>query len=440
MGPSTKPRRTSKNAQSPLYDLVRERDRLWSAWEVVNRNALRSRASKTRQEADTYRHRLRRNIEQLARKLTERRFRFEPQRAVAVQKPNSVKKRPLVVAPIANRVVQRSLLDTLQEVPSIHSRLTAGFNFGGVKGKGVPEAVNKVAAHATSHPYFIRTDISGFFQHVRRQEALDALLEGIHEPDFTALVTSAITTELDDATQHLAEMGIFPLYEEGVAQGSCLSPLLCNVLLHPFDEQMNARNVVTVRYIDDFILLANNERAARKAFSSAQQWLSVRGLTCYDPFNPTHAKKAEHGTLTAGATFLGCDISSQAIRPSRENFKGLERKLLDGLRESLKAMKTPIKAQEYRQTFAETLTWASATVRGWGNTFGFCSDERLFRDVDSNISQVLSEYEQEFLRLRHRMSADDSRRVTGVFLLRDRTRPNITIQESTRKKSAAESA
>lgn len=420
MGPSTKKKRKLKHARSPLYDVVRERDRLWSAWEVVNRNAIRSDASSTRQEAEAYRLRLRRNLEQLARKLADRRFLFEPQRAVAIPKPNSAAKRPLVVAPIANRIVQRSLLDTLQELPSIRSRLTAGFNFGGVEGKGVPDAVGKVAAHAASHPFFIRTDVAGFFQHVRRKEALDALLSSIDEPEFVALVTSAITTELDDATQHLAEMGIFPLHEEGVAQGSCLSPLLCNVLLHPFDKQMNDRGIVTVRYIDDFILLAKNEGAARKAFSSAQRWLSAHGLSCYDPANPEHSKKAEHGTLEKGATFLGCEVLLEGTRPSRENFRSLEKKLEAGLAESLKAMKSPAKAQKERRTFADTLKWASDTVRGWGNTFGFCSDERLFRDIDATVSQKLSEYELEFMRLRHRMSADDSRRATGVFLLQDR--------------------
>lgn len=422
MGPSIKSRRSGKRQRSPLYDRMRERDRLWSAWEVVNRNAKRSGSSKTRQEAEDYRRAFRRNIERLARKLLERQFHFEPQHAVAIPKPDGTGKRPLVIAPIESRIVQRSLLEILQDVPSICSRLSAGFNFGGVKGKGVPDAVHKVASHATSHPYFIRTDINGFFRNVRRQEALDALLEGIDESDFVSIVKSAVTTELDDATRHLEAMNIFPLYEEGVAQGSCLSPLLCNILLHSFDEQMNVRGIVTVRYIDDFILLAKTENAAQKAFSSAKQWLSAHGLSCYDPFDPQHAKKAEHGTLDRGATFLGCDVSSQVIRPSRSNYKGLQQKIKRCLDESLRALKNPTRAQRDRQTFAETLAWSSATIRGWGNTFGFCSDERLFRDIDSNISQMISLYEQKFFRLRSGMSASDSRRATGVFLLQDRKR------------------
>jgi RNA-directed DNA polymerase len=313
MGPSIK--KAQKSAFASLYDAARDRARLWSAWEIVNRNAMRSDASRTREEADAYRAKIRLHIQRVARALRQRKFKLEPQRAVAINRGPGKSKRPLVVAPIGNRIVQRSLLETLQDIPGIRVKLSAGFNFGGVEGKGVPEAVAKVHYHAKSHPYFARTDISGFFQNVRRQEALDSLLEGIHETDFVNLVSDAARTELDDATKHLEVTGIFPLYEDGVAQGSCLSPLLCNVLLHPLDIQMNDRGVVMIRYIDDFILMAKTSAGVRKAFDSAQRWLSERGLSCYDPYNPAHRKKAGYGALDSGVTFLGCDVSTRVVRP-----------------------------------------------------------------------------------------------------------------------------
>jgi RNA-directed DNA polymerase len=410
-----------RRPQSLLYDKARDRARLWSAWEVVNRNAKRSKATNTREEAKLFQQNLRLNIERIARALQKGTFKFKPQRAVAIPKAGG-KKRPLIVAPIDNRIVQRALLDTLQEIPSIRAKLASGLNFGGVDEKGVPDAIKKVAVHAESHPYFIRTDISGFFQNVRRQEALNALLDGIAEEPFRELVTNAATTELDAATKHLADTGIFPLQEEGVQQGSCLSPLLCNVLLHPFDLQMNARNVVTVRYIDDFILLAKSEHAARKAFDSAKRWLAARGLGCYDPFNPADSKKAEHGSLRQGSTFLGCDVSMLVTRPSKENIQDLKDTISASLEHSIVSMKNPSKAQADGTTFAETLIWVSDTVRGWANTFGFCTDERRFADIDRDINEKLSDYESRFIYLRSKMNPADARRVIGVFPMCDRKR------------------
>lgn len=236
------------------------------------------------------------------------------------------------------------------------------------------------------------------------------------------LATRATTTELDDATRHMEQMGIFPLYEEGVAQGSCLSPLLCNVLLHPFDEQMNSRGVITVRYIDDFILMASTERAARRAFESAKSWLSDRGLTCYDPFNPKHADKAEFGRMEKGASFLGCDVSTSFIRPSKKNFRSVVRKIEEAFNNSLRSLKTPSKAQHDHTTFAETIVFASKTVRAWANTYGFCTDNRIFQDIDSSIGQAMSKYEMDYQRLRARMNEVDVRRAAGLFPVIDRKR------------------
>ncbi len=421
MGPSTN--KTKKNraaaAASHLYDRVRDRSRLWHAWEIVNQNASKSGSSKTKSEASHFRSRLRLGLEKIARSLHARTFAFEPQRAVAIERPGK-SSRPLVVAPIANRIVQRALLDTLHEVPHIRSKLNAGFNFGGVADKGVPDAVKKVFDISKTHGFFIRTDINGFFQRVNRSDAVASLLAGINDEDFVDLATRATITELDDATRHMEQMGIFPLYEEGVAQGSCLSPLLCNVLLHPFDEQMNSRGVVTVRYIDDFILLAPSERAVRRAFESAKSWLAERGLTCYDPFNPEHSDKAAFGRMEKGADFLGCEVSTSLIRPTRKNFKSLVRKVEEAFENSLRSLKTPSKAQNDHTTFAETIVVASKTLRAWANTYGFCTDSRIFRDIDSSIGQAMSTYEMDYHRLRAGMREVDARRATGLFPLVDR--------------------
>jgi hypothetical protein len=163
------------------------------------------------------------------------------------------------------------------------------------------------------------------------------------------------------------------------------------------------------------------------AFESAKKWLDDQGLSCYDPFNPAHAKKAEHGSLKQGATFLGCDISAQGTRPSRDNFQSLKKKISEALDSSLVALKNPSMAQQQKMTFAETLIWVSQTIRGWGNTFAFCTDERLFANIDRDIDQMLSDYELEFGRLRARMKYPDSRRAIGVFPLSDRKKPSPKV-------------
>lgn len=52
---------------------------------------------------------------------------------------------------------------------------------------------------------------------------------------------------------------------KGVPQGSPLSPLLSNILLHELDKEMEKQGLRYVRYADDFSIYAKTRHAARKA-------------------------------------------------------------------------------------------------------------------------------------------------------------------------------
>jgi retron-type reverse transcriptase len=405
---------TKKRSLLPLYDACRDRGQLWDAWAVVRRNALQSQAAATRNSSRLFEDQSRRNIERIARQLHRQAFKFAKQKGVLVTKSNG-SKRPLVVAPVESRIVQRSILETLQRVPSVASRLTAGYNFGGVPGQGlgVPGAVLKVLKTAQSHPHFIRTDIKSFFMRVPKKKALDALLDGIAEEPFNELVRSAVTTELEHAEGYGPDVSMFPLHDEGVAQGSCLSPLLCNLLLHDFDKEMNSRGIVTVRYIDDFITMAGSERAASKAFDAGRAILRDLGLDCYDPRNLADAEKAECGHFSAGADFLGCTITPTRVRPSRANWKDLLQSIKTIFSDALRDAKNPVHAIARHTTHAETLVRVGETIRG-------CTDDQLLRNIDTEIDDLLFEYESAYRAMALRMSQRDRRRAVGVFLAQDR--------------------
>jgi retron-type reverse transcriptase len=51
---------------------------------------------------------------------------------------------------------------------------------------------------------------------------------------------------------------------KGVPQGSPLSPLLSNILLHELDKELERRGHRWVRYADDFSIYVRSEKAARR--------------------------------------------------------------------------------------------------------------------------------------------------------------------------------
>jgi retron-type reverse transcriptase len=89
----------------------------------------------------------------------------------------------------------------------------------------------------------------------------------------------------------------------GTSQGGVISPLLCNVYLHPFDCALDGdgalhRDLWLVRYADDFVILARDERAVRRAATRAAAELRALDLEL-------HPQKTRITTFNEGFQFVG---------------------------------------------------------------------------------------------------------------------------------------
>ena len=57
------------------------------------------------------------------------------------------------------------------------------------------------------------------------------------------------------------------------AIGGDLSPLAANIYLNEFDQEFLKRGVPCVRYVDDIVLLAKSERAAKRLLETSTKYL-----------------------------------------------------------------------------------------------------------------------------------------------------------------------
>ncbi len=77
-----------------------------------------------------------RHLARIAAQLREGRFVFAQARGIACERPGKGP-RPIVVAPIESRIVQRAILDVLRALPGLSAAdLEAPTSFGGVPGRG----------------------------------------------------------------------------------------------------------------------------------------------------------------------------------------------------------------------------------------------------------------------------------------------------------------
>jgi RNA-directed DNA polymerase len=385
------------------------------AWALIQAKGRHSKSRTTKAEIAAFSDDSDRGLDRIRRALAAGTFRFAPATGVLARK-SSGKRRPLVISPIPNRIVQRALLDVIQQIPLIASFLKTGNNFGGIEGSGVPQAAQQAYYASREYGFFIRTDIKNFFVNIPRDKALQKITEASGDDEFNHLLQQATTTELDNLVSLGRHAEMFPLEGKGVAQGCSLSPLLANLLLQEFDTQMNGRGIRCLRYIDDFILFAANRSKAVAALASARRLLSALNLDCYDPGS---SDKAECGSCKDGFTFLGCEIRPDRVRPARKNQLALYQKIKAALNQAIYRIKAPPGAPPRGSTYSEAVSEASEIIRGWGNTYFFCTDDNLFASMDQNISDLFAQFDNKYMRAFAESGKAGIRDMLGVFRLTD---------------------
>ena len=397
------------------YDKVTYISSLQKAWKKVLENGKQSVSPETRNEIEQFSLRIDTELRRIYSALHSNKFAFDPAKGVAQKKPGKKKPRPIVIASVKNRIVQRSILDALHSCDKICEYEKIETSFGGIEKRGVPQAIAKVHnAIKDGYEWYIRSDISDFFTHISRERVLKKIADCIPEDRFLKLLSEAINVELYNMAQLGKTAEIFPIYTIGVAQGCCLSPLMGNLLLNDFDQQMNGRNIITLRYIDDFIVLGKELSSVKKTFETALKMLVELGLTAYSPWDGTN--KAEMGNIKTGINFLGCDIYTDKIRPDTK----ARSRLFQKLDKIISVATTNIRLNNKKSSYLSTMKDIHNLLRGWGNTYFFCNDKPLMRDLDFEVDKRIKDFGHFYLEQARTMTDfRDKRRLQGIHLLSD---------------------
>lgn len=414
---------------------IRYRKLLEPAWRHVRKSCLRSPSFDIREEARRFEENELRNIERIQSQLRNHTFTFKPARGIPAKKSKGGK-RPIVVAPIESRIVQRAILTVLQSTPSLKDYIDKPTSYGGLKGKTVSEAIRKIHDEIIGGAqYYIRTDIQDFFSNLPTYLARQVIQQEFKDDsDFVALFHDAIKVDLVNYEDLKGDIDIFPLGDDGVAQGCCLSPLVGNLVLSEFDTAVNSRNVTCLRYVDDLILIGPTESAVKRTFNWAKKELSNLGLTLYDPFQGDTSGKADAGHTNTTINFLGCDISRNFIRPERKARDKLLSKVEHRLSESMVAFKDPKNIKAKRLDLTNTLKSVDNLLMGWGNQYSFCNYSHIQKHLDKKVNEKIRTYLTKYSRVRgalkRRREEQGLRRVVGVHLLTDSKNEPIVIKEA----------
>lgn len=407
-----------------LFDYATEQNTLFEAWRHIRANGIKSKSEDTRKAVEAFDEDPVRNVRSLQSQLRNDTFAFDYQTGILKRKASG-SRRGIVLASIRNRIVERAILDTLQLkcqfVRDVNSRPSS---VGGVPDRSVPHGLHLVlSSFDEGKGHFARSDISGFFDHIPRQDVIGFLKAKILEPRFIGLIERATLVTLSNEKALGENRSLFPTDEEGIAQGSPLSPLFGNILLSEFDQQLNNERTTCVRFVDDFVILGYTAEEVRAAFDVGAGILSGLGLECQDPYaSKCDPAKADYGAVSDKIIFLGHQIEPGLLQPSRDARGELLRKvrahISDG-RSNLKTVKALANSFAVRNRYIQTLDMVDRVVTGWAESFSYCNSASTFSDLDKAIDKELSNFRSFFRRLSADEDSKGKRRLSGVRLVGD---------------------
>lgn len=391
---------------------MRSPENLERAWRTIYENGRTSTSQEVRAEISAYAEDTSKKLGRLNRALRANKFVFPQAKGVPIAKVDAKgaktgKYRPLVLAPVESRIVQRAILNVLIRVPALGPYVKTEFSFGGIRSdkpnrtpdghripraeraSAVPAAIKAVLDGMGDGARFVAlADIQAFFTRISKSKVTEIVMDATGDAEFVAFFEKAISVELANMANLRSLNADWPIEDIGVAQGNSLSPLLGNMILAKFDAAMNDGDCRCVRYIDDFIILAPTLKAANARLRKATSLLAELGMSL------SPEKTSKGGTpIEDGFDFLGINVCRGAIRPgdtaqtrfltSVDNLFSAGRKTLIAARDGHPFERTT--------SLLGTLKKLDGMIDGWGKHYWFCNDQQTWRNIDSRVSERLKQ-------------------------------------------------
>ena len=206
---------------------------------------------------------LREHREELLETIRQGKYKPQPVRRKEIPKPDGGV-RKLGIPTVVDRIIQQAIA---QQLTPIYEPLFSDLSFGYRPGRSAQMAIQKVKEYAEQgYTQAVLVDLSKYFDTLNHELLMNLLRKNIHDKRVIELIKRYLKAGV-------MENGLLVKTEEGSPQGGPLSPLLANIYLNEYDQEMARRGVPVIRYADDIVVLAKSKRAAERLLETTQRYL-----------------------------------------------------------------------------------------------------------------------------------------------------------------------
>ncbi len=317
-----------------------------------------SRGKRGHPNVAAFEYRLEDNLLQLQRELETKTYTPGAYHSFYIHEP---KKRLISAAPFRDRVVHHALCNLIEP---IFERSFITDSYANRIGKGTHRALDRAQEFARRCRYVLPCDIKQFFPSIDHAILRDMLARKIDDEKVLWLIDQILASGRGVLSEEYS-MVYFPgddLFAvnrpRGLPIGNLTSQFWANCYLNSFDHfikrELGCRGYV--RYVDDFLLFANDKRVLWEWRAEILTRLAHLRLTL-------HERAAEPKPVAEGISFLGLRIFPTHRRLKSRNGFAFRRKF----------------KQLFRawQAGAVAFTRLDACVRGWVNHARYANTWRV---------------------------------------------------------------
>ncbi|TKC58534.1 hypothetical protein FBD94_18130 [Pedobacter hiemivivus] len=359
------------------------------AWVKLNKSNKDSRGVSEETIAD-FSNSLESNLLIISAELKTRKYEFQSVRPVLVSKGVKDEFRPLRLADIRDRLVQKALAMKLEELLAIKYQLDNDCSFGYRPDKNVEDAVKKmVEYYKQGYHVILEADIKKFFDNVNRKNLLKKIFGELPDKTINTLLGKALAQSVGDLSNYdERHHHYFKDSMQGIPQGNALSPLLANIYLADFDQRMIQENFKLIRYADDFIVMCKDRNEAHRALSVAREEIHNKlGLELHplpSPINALGSKTRIVNPIRDSFSFLSIRFDGKNIWVDPKKVAAL----ITAINE-VTDLSTYKNDQKY-QGLITIFRRLKNLLEGWLSAFKYVDVDRDFREIDDHIDYKLT--------------------------------------------------